>query len=277
MKKTIKLLIGLLLITNAAAAQKNTWTIGFYTGVQGQMLMSVERNYYSEAVSNVKMGYIRTDIRTIHTISIYPPMELCIQYNITSNFSFSTGIGYINYLSQWKSNYASGYEMDRFALNTFLRSASLQIPCAIRYDIPLKSTGFFIIPKLGLNMDFFISELYYRDIDLFSQNSAYYNDVTYNSSFEVVYGMPTNSRKFNLLLNAGVGFAYRFNSGLGLSLSGEYNIGTMRVEQCNYKLQLKDPATGNVDYEFDYLVHNRNEYWNVLLGVSYTFKKKDKK
>jgi hypothetical protein len=73
-----------------------------------------------------------------------------------------------------------------------------------------------------------------------------------------------------------MGFAYQFKSGVGISLSGEYSVGTMRSESFNYNLQLKDPITNIVEYEYDYWIYNSNEYWNVLLGISYTFKKKNK-
>jgi hypothetical protein len=50
----------------------------------------------------------------------------------------------------------------------------------------------------------------------------------------------------------------------------------MRAEQLRYELQLKNPETGIVEYGFDYVISNRNEYWNVLLGFTYTFKQKNK-
>ena len=262
-----------------ASAQKGSWTVGLYSGVQGQITTAFEQKplIAIDETGEYIGGYHRTITRTMHRI-YSPPAELAVRYNITDNFSVSSGIGYANYLLQWKykkREQGVGDVMDRFLLNTYWCETSIQIPCAFRYDIRLKNMGFSIFHKLGLYMDFSVTSDYHYS-DNHRGLPVDYNDKTYNFVFESRDELFSDNRKFNLLINAGVGFAYQFKSGLGLSLSGEYNIGTMRVKTFNYHLQLKPPDTDIVDYEFNYWIHNRNEYWNVLLGVTYTFKQKKK-
>ena len=267
-----------------ASAQKNTWTIGFYTGLQVQMLTSIERTYTLGTIDATTGGYIHFDSwhkskRTINNISS-PPVELTVQYNITDNFSVSSGLGYANYRSQWKAWWRQrhqGFVMERFSLNTYLRRVSIQVPCNLRYNIQIKNTGFSIFPKLGFYLDFSVKSYYYLEDNYYDSSLPVdYHDRKYDYVFETCHSLPMNNRKVNLLINAGVGLLYQFKTGIGLSLSGEYNVGTMRSEGFNYNLKLKDPATNLREYEFDYIVYNRNEYWNVLLGVTYTFKKKEK-
>ncbi|MCL2131243.1 MAG: hypothetical protein FWH36_02120 [Lentimicrobiaceae bacterium] len=261
-----------------ASAQKNTWTVGLYTGMQGQLTTAVERHYtlkiVEETGETVNIDLWHTDIRTMNRI-YSPPAELAVRYNVTDNFSVSSGIGYANYFSQWKPPKYNTWIMDEFAFNAYYRRISVQIPCNLRYDVRLKNTGFSVFSKLGLYMDFSIASYYqHRDNHKELDFPVVYNGEAYNPVFETMHAAPMNNRKFNLLINAGVGIAYQFKSGLGLSLSGEYSVGTMRSEKFNYHLQLKDPDTDIVDYEFDYWIHNRNEYWNVLFGITYAFKQK---
>ena len=270
-----------------ASAQKNAWTMGLYT-VQGQLTTAVERNYALKAiVENGKYVIIDMEDRwwgpelgKINNISQYPPIELKLQYNITDNFSVSSGIGYANYLTRWKNKYNSVYPMamEPFADNTYLRRVSIQIPCNIRYDIRVKNTGFSVFSKLGLYLDFPVA--FYRKNIGFDPSIflPYPTDTTaYYSVFETKHMSYSGGYKFNLLINAGLGVAYQFKSGLGLSLSGEYNVGTMRSDRFNYHLQIKELYTDIVSYEYDYWIYNRKEYWNVLFGITYTFKKKEKK
>ena len=284
MRKHLKivLIIGIALLYNNIYAQQNTWTIGLYTGMQVQLLTSIERTYTLGAIDATTGNYIHfdswhTDKRTINKIST-PLVEFTVQYNITDNFSISSGLGYANYRSQWEARWRQqGVVMERFSLNTYLRRVSIQIPCNLRYNIQIKNTGFSIFPKLGFYLDFSVKSYYYLQDNYYDSSLPVdFHDREYNYVFETCHYLPMNNRKVNLLINAGVGFAYKFKTGIGLSVSGEYNVGTMRSEGFNYNLKLEDPATNLREYEFDYTVYNRNEYWNVLFGVTYTFKKKGK-
>jgi hypothetical protein len=276
MNKTLKLISVFLLMTFSTFSQKNTWTIGVYTGMQIQMLNSFERDYisknYSQTTGESKnIDKWNTESRTINTISKYPPVELNIRYNITNNFSISSGIGYVSYLSMWNGLSNGRHPLDAFADNTYWRRTCIQIPLNVRYDIRLKK-GFSFFSKLGLYMDYSVNS-YSEKINfmpsIYVPNQA--DTTAYYSDFKIDYR--SNGKKINLLINAGVGFAYQFQSGIGLSLSGEYNVGTMRKERFNHHLQIKEVDTHIVNYEYDYYVHNRSEYWNILFGITYTFHK----
>ena len=287
MRKYIKIL--LLIISIGARyysvdAQKNSWTIGLYTGMQVQQTTAFERDYILGQTNSATGYYMHLDswyesIRTISSIST-PPMELTIRYNITDNFSVSSGIGYANYLTQWKQKNQYNHHQTHimhtrsFSVQTYLRKISIQIPCNLRYDVPLKNTGFSIFPKLGLYLDFPVA-IHYHNIFFSSDTLVPVHDGdTINAVFD--YSYFAGNRKFNLLINAGLGIAYQFKSGVGLSLSGEYSFGIMRPQNVKYNLQLKNANTGILENECDYYVYNRCKYWNVLLGITYTFKKKDK-
>ena len=283
MKNRIVLISILALGLLPLSAQKNTWTIGLYSGIQGQIVTSIERDYHLKLYNWTLEEYVEVndwDIpnsRIINIISKCPPVELGLQYNITDNFSVYSGIGYVNYLVKWKEDRNNrGTPMGDFVRDNYWRGASIQIPCNIRYNVPLKNTGFSIYSKVGFSMDFLVNSVSHSGgfgYDYSYPNSNLYPDTTIYRPAGAI-GDYSRNRKFNLLINAGVGFAYQFKSGIGLSISSEYNIGTMRIGTLNYNLQLKDVDTDIVNYEFDYWVQNRNEYWNVLLGVTYTLKNK---
>jgi len=79
-----------------------------------------------------------------------------------------------------------------------------------------------------------------------------------------------------LLVNTGIGISYRLKSGIGFSLSGEYNVGFLRLQYLSFRSQIKEIDTDILRYEEVVRLISRNEYWNVLLGVTYTFKQKKK-
>lgn len=263
-----------------ASAQKNTWTIGFYTGIQGQMNTAVEW----ETALNEQIGeYITwggySNTRTIHSISSAPPAELIVQYKITDCFSVASGIGYGLHKTLWSFNKFNN-PMEDFAAYKYGGSWScrtgLQLPLIFQYDVPFINTGFSCFFKLGLYIDFDIfnygAENYRHSADSvyynFGDKKTYYPEFYDRSYFEL--------HRVNFLVHTGFGFSYRFHSGLGLSLSGTYNAGTLLTDIFHYNLKLKNPDTKITEREYDYYVYNRNQNWNVLLGVTYTFKKKEK-
>jgi hypothetical protein len=187
-----KLIIIIVLLGGSlfVSAQKSSWTIGLYSGMQIQLLTSIERNYTLGTIDEATGTYVyfdtwNTDKRTINRIYA-PPMELMVRYNITDNFSVSSGIGYANYISQWKPRYSDLHVMNSpFALNTYWRKVSIQIPCNLRYDIRLKNTGFSIFPKLGLSVDFSANSYYHKsDIAFDTLISVNYMDKAYSPVFK---------------------------------------------------------------------------------------------
>ena len=84
----IVLIIGIALLYNNIYAQKGTWTIGLYTGVQGQVLTSCSEEYRNGSIIN--NGFREAPyISYKHAFSNIPPVELNVKYNIKNRFSFN--------------------------------------------------------------------------------------------------------------------------------------------------------------------------------------------
>jgi hypothetical protein len=263
MKNTIALTAFMVFVTISLFAQKNTWTIGLYSGIQGQFNTSIKPSLCLTS--------------TIHRISPVPPAELIVQYKITDYFSLASGIGYTQHTTQGKDEfyYTIGRDaMSCLAFMRWIRSPRLQVPFILQYDIPLKNTGFSFFAKFGLYFDF---RCMADDRGNGALDSLYYDSYA-EKTFRVEF---TESSDFwindvNFLIHTGIGFSYRFRSGWGISLSGTHNIGTLLTNSLNYNLKLKDLNSDILEHELVYNIYNRNQNWNVLLGVSYTFKQKKK-
>jgi len=150
----------------------------------------------------------------------------------------------------------------------------LQLPLLLQYDVPLKNTGFSFFAKLGLYVDFSLNQYYGEE----KTPDSIYNDVFTDKTYLVEFTRHMNFdiNRVNFLIHSGIGISYKFRSGVGISLSGTHNIGTLLTSSIDYNIKLREINTNVLEHEFDYHVYNRNHNWNVLLGVSYTFKHKKK-
>jgi hypothetical protein len=256
-----------LLCSLSLSAQKNSWTIGFHTGVQGQILTTVEQLYlgvYSiGGVERNGNGWDPPVVRIMHIFSNIPPIELTVKYNIGNFFSIATGLGYRDYYMKiWNNslyNFMSRYDY-------------LQIPIIFQYDVPFKKKGFAFFVQGGIAIDIEVG--YTERIDYFDE---YYYGVsgkqlqreTFTESF-------SNKGGTNALLFGGFGFSYKFNSGIGISLLGRYNIGAVHINNYSYHTIVREVETNIVEQENKVQLYDKAESWNVLLGVSYTFKQKKK-
>ena len=282
-KKRIIFFVFFAVLLSFCNAQKNSWTIGFYTGVQGQMFKSIERTNLPYKIVDETDNYIgdtnlwQTNLRTIHRIM--PLMELAVQYKITDYFSLVSGIGYNTHIAKWKSDERwKTHPMDNFTHYVWYRNDYIQFPLKLQYDVPLKNTGFSFLAKLGMSLDFLVVSRNngYTNIGIDSTWRYYDYETTYGVDFWSLYhSYPL--RKINLLIHTGIGVSYQFNSGVGISLLGTYNIGILNKGYFTYNLKLKDLNTDIVEKEYDFYVYSRSESWNVLFGITYTFKKKEKK
>ena len=281
MKNQIMLIIILLGGSLFAFAQKNTWTLGLHIGIKGEIVKSIEQKYYpcqleaDECMDDFHKW--TTNFRTIHTISTEPLIELTAEYKITDYFSIISGIGFMTSGIKWRSDsYWQGvnsHPLTRFAdcKQTFYEH--FKIPIIFQCNIPIKNKGFSFFAKLGLYLDFSFSPSGSIQTPILDSLISY-GDREYKYEFTPTFYRPV--KKFNLSVYTGLGFSYQFNSGIGVSLSGAYNIGTLRTDRVSYNLKLKEPNTDIVKYEFNYHLYDRNEYWDILLGITYTFKQKPK-
>ncbi len=267
MKYQIILIVVFLCEALSLSAQKNTWTIGLHTGVQGQIFTLVKQEYYrafykGENVEEIIDKWNPPQAIITHTLSRIPPVELTVKYNIGNRFSIATGVGYRNYymkISNKYYNYSERYDY-------------IQVPIIFQYDIPFKKKGFAFFVQGGIGLDF---EVNYT-------GSGYYSNRDYDSYTNKTYIVENSTESFfgdggfNYLLHGGFGFSYTFNSGVGISLLGRYNIGAVYISHHSYYTVVKEAETDIIEYEMKEQVHGRAECWNALLGVTYTFKNKKK-
>ena len=104
--------------------------------------------------------------------------------------------------------------------------------------------NFSIYGKFGFNFDIF------ADIVNHSQDTGIIlHCYEKNYLFEYKYNATINDKKINILLNAGIGIAYRFKNGLGLSFEGEYYAGlrTMGHVFIDFYKYIKNPCNELID------------------------------
>lgn len=264
MKNRIVLFVFLLFGIKSLSAQKNTWTIGLYSGVQGQIITSVYQEYFGTFFDETIVdSWNLPAVRIKHTFSPIPLVDLTVKYNIKNRFSISTGVGYRSYYL--KAGYRDYY-------NYTTRDDFIQVPIIFQYDIPLKKKGFLLLVQGGIGFGF---EVYDKSWG-YSPNrcSDYGTDKIYNvETFTEPYW---NGGDFYYLLHSGIGFSYRFNSGIEISLLGKYNISSSYISTHSYHTTVKEADTGIIKGEMKEQLYGKGECWNVLLGVTYTFKKKEK-
>jgi len=111
MKNIIALATVAIFGTTSLSAQKNTWTIGLYTGLQGQLSTSIEKEGFLHEPTGTYSQQI-SDVRTINRISYACPAELIVQYKITDYFSVASGIGYALHKTQGKREYPDHIRME---------------------------------------------------------------------------------------------------------------------------------------------------------------------
>jgi hypothetical protein len=150
------------------SAQKNSWTIGLYTGVHGQITASVKQQYNRSLYHNYDTGkdtMIGGEWSSLmagvqHTFSPIPPLELTVKYNIGDNFSITSGIGYRSYYMKAKYYSEKINNSPDFIYHFTTRNDFIQLPIIFQYDIPLKKKGFSLFVQGGIAIDI---EVYDRE------------------------------------------------------------------------------------------------------------------
>lgn len=266
-------LIVIMLLYSSSYAQKNTWTINLNTSIQGQRNFAIEQEY--EYFGSNSWGWLDPRTRTTRTLSNLPLLELTGQYNVTNCFSIVSGIGHRSYITTLIPSISPTIITGRY---DWLRSDYLYLPLTFQYNIPLKNTGFSIFAQLGLNFNFLVTTYGADEIpdNIIGEEFVYY-DYKNNKLYDAVYFSDAYSPTKILLFHTGIGFSYKFKSGVGISLSGKYNIGTSHKKLLSYWVNLEDPNNKDIGRIVDNNVYSKSECWNVAIGVNYTFKKKEKK
>jgi hypothetical protein len=261
------------------SAQKNTWSIGVYTGFRVEKSIYGASEYYNGRLTEpTAMGKSHVSI---------PPVELNVSYHITNGLSLKWGVAYVEYRPQRLSLDLGGrtvrlgvgsVELNErgyeFRYRPFKPFRFIQIPVLARYDFPFGKRGFSFFVQSGLVLDIYC---------LGKNWNQYSGDGSFEESFTVTFYDKTCLQQmrrlatvnmFNMQLTGGAGFAYRFPQGWQVSLSWDGYAGVSKGKQGSYIL-IENYYTGAVEYVLSETISVK-DYWNIGLGVSYTFKRKIK-
>ena len=244
-------------ITDREIQQPRKWTIELSSGFRSEIFESPEHRY---EVAELKTG---------RRLS-FPQIEVSFWYAFKDYFALESGLAYVQYNTNW----GCGYKM--FIPKHKLYSA-LQIPLRIRFSVPLKGSNFSFFSTTGVILQFPI-QAKAPHIWIWDSPYEYFDGVIDNSSGfgKVHYHLRTFSPMcgINILLNTKIGFMYKFDFGLGISVFGEYYKGTRTMAMIDgvYKETYHAiPSESETSYE------TKGDYWNAGIGISYSFKNTNKK
>jgi hypothetical protein len=170
------------------------------------------------------------------------------------------------------------YKPENDRLGVSLWYHSIDIPVKLNFSIPLGKSRFYFTGNAGLIFDVIMSPVPEKWVqqDRWSEPLPFY--ISDNYVIKAAGLMSGNLKKVNFLINVGIGFGYRFKCGVGLWLTGDYNAGTRIMGDIAIKNQLyTNPNYGIPLKEYMDKLYYKGDYWKVALGISYTFKKKEKK
>jgi hypothetical protein len=272
--KTV-VLVGIVLLNSISHAQRSDWTLGFHLKSNIQTLE--------------KTNLSGLEIKTI-SVFAEPSMELNLTYNITKKLSIGSGIAYLKNEVSWETLMPDKW-MNNHGGSLLLASA--QVPFFLKYAIPLGKSNFSFYGKFGFMLDIPVYELlwarpgwviaddYSTMILMYDEDVIYYNGWSYfGSSMHEYKQTKFYDKKINVLLNTGLGFEYRLKKGIGLSFDGEYYAGfrTMGVVLIEVKPYSNCSLLGIApSREHSELLQIKGNYWNFRFGISYNFKKTEKK
>ena len=269
MSKCCKLIIVcIVLFCNSTNAQRSNWTLGFRMGWKGEVLEKTM--FLVNPDFNIKTAFVPS----------LTTLGLDVTYNINKNFSITSGVGLSIYNACWTAEEVSNKPVNA-AGNIFF--VYIPIPLNVKYAIPLGKSNFSVYGKMGVSFDILVEES-----NTFLNTSAviFPPGNSPPSSFSPYFYIyehtaKVHNDKVNVLLNAGVGFSYRFKKGLGLFIEGEYYAGLRTIG--HVFIDIKQKRNGSAIFstevikEYQELLLIKGSYWNCSLGISYTFKKKEKK
>lgn len=192
--KIFLIILFISVIINPNFGQKGSWTIGFNSGIRGEIMRNTEQN------RQYKFGY---EIST-------PPLELNCSYRLHNNFYLSIGVAYIEHYARWMCKtfpayygvHESGYSSYRY-----LVYKSLQIPFIIQYDIPLFHSRCSFISKSGIVFDIPMSK---PPVLFNTEVSSAINFEGIDCMFTEFHTFYHTKKKINYLVNTSVGFSYHF-------------------------------------------------------------------
>ena len=271
MKAHNKLLVlaSVMLLCSTAFAQRSDWTLGFRLGYKGEVLEKTM--FLVNPEFEIKTGIVPTFLG----LNVTCDVGLDVTYNIDKKFSVTSGIGYLNYCAFWRTEERTNMPE---SVTGYLFFDYLQIPLNAKYAIPFGKSNFSVYGKMGISLNILVDEentyperskILYPPISSSFVSSPYY--------YEYKHTAKIYDKKINVLFNAGIGFSYRFKNGLGLFAEGEYYAGLRTIGHVSIDIKQSSIFTPDILNEYQEFLLVKGSYWNCSLGISYTFKKKEKK
>jgi hypothetical protein len=267
MKKFIVIVLGTVLLGNSAFAQKGSWNIGLKTGLKSEICFSSNANRYYKTGQQTSLA------------SFFVEAE----YALTDNLFLQSGIGFLRNTTSYRLG-TFKWILDTKGSPKLLLYSSLQIPFHVKYTLPLGKSRFNLFFQTGFDLN----------IPLQKQHSSYHESKPLiaahqlnSRNFDTIKSQAINSftsinsplHKMNLLLNMGMGISYQFPCGIGLFAFAEYYAGIINMSNIEVQYEvLTDYPDGTFNRETEPVqqIVFRGDYWHAGLGVSYTFKRKEK-
>ena len=252
MKKVIFTFLFLFIfgITTTAFAQQGKWTVEVASGVRSEIFESTDHSYATGA-----------ELKTGRRLSS-PQIEASFRYGIKDYFALESGLAFLEYNTNWSCG-----------LNAFIPKyklySALQIPLRARFSVPIGKSNFYFLSTAGIAFQFplerTIPALWFPEND---PATDFYGEIDHSwgeTSYHLLSYSPMCG--INFLLNTKLGFMYQFNSGLGMSVFGEYYKGTrtMVTIGATYKDKLLNESDYSAEKTSSY--ETKGDYWNVGIGT----------
>lgn len=268
MKPKKSLLIILIAFTSIflSFSQKGSWTIGLSSGIRGEVFQNSNTNLI------VKHG---TQIST-------PPMDFTFSYAASNNILLGSGLSFIQAKTNFKT-YCFNY-LQMFSSEQYPLYSSLQVPISIQLQVPISLNKFNVFTKMGFVFQFPLQQSNVQnitpDVPYFEMESQAGEPTMLGFGYSIQCTSPQHA--VNVLFTSTLGLLYKFDNGLGLSLFGDYYLGMREMARVEISYErfmdgisynTLDGTDTDVGEGVEKLIY-RGDYWNVGLGISYTFQKK---
>jgi len=241
---------------NSEVQQQRKWTIELSSGFRSEIFESLEHRY---DVAELKTG---------RRLS-FPQIEINFWYSFKDYFALESGLAYVKYNTNW----GCGYKV--FIPKHNLYSA-LQVPLRVRFSVPFKNNNFSFFSSIGMVLQFPLQSKI-PNFYIWNDHTRYFDGAVDNATLfgKTHYQLSIDAPEcgINILLNTKIGFMYKFDFGLGISVFGEYYKGfrSMATINATYtEIYGGLPSYSQSSYD------TKGDYWNAGMGISYSFKKSNK-
>ena len=187
-------LIPMLGLTTISFAQQGKWTIELSSGFRSEIFVSTE---YGEEIGK-RLSF--------------PQIEASFWYGIKDYFSLESGLAFVAYNTNWSCGME---DIPKHRLYS-----AIQIPLRTRFAVPIGKSDFHFFSTTGIILQFplqarvpnggYPESIFYKD---------FLGEITHSwgkTNYRLISYSPMCG--INILLNAKIGFIYKFDFGLGISV-----------------------------------------------------------